>query len=157
MTDVVVRGPTDEPYAETAARSPGTAAPGFTCVYLTSSIREAERVSRILKPANILLYHAASLDEAEMRLRRAKVRVLLTNSSFRGGNWKDALETASHIRRAVAVVVAAKSADEQLWIAVLELGAYDLVQKPFEPDDLRRILETASVHATTGNPLRMTA
>jgi len=39
-----------------------------------------------------------------------------------------------------------------LWIGVLEQGAYDLIQNPFRADELRRILENAHSHATTGTP-----
>ncbi len=142
---------------ETVARSPNILTPSFGCVYLTSSIREAERASALLEPAQIRIYHAARLEDAAARLKLTKSRVLLTDTAYKGGNWKDALQMAVRLRPPTALVVAARLANERLWIGVLELGAYDLIQKPFRADELRRILENAHRHATTGKPLHMTA
>ena len=110
-----------------------------------------------MEAAQIRIYHAAWLDDAEVQLKLTKSRVLLTDTTFKRGNWKDALQMAVGLRPATALVVAARLADERLWIGVLERGAYDLIQKPFQADELRRILENAHNHATTGKPMHMTA
>jgi DNA-binding NtrC family response regulator len=160
MTNVIIPGSdraTDEAQPRAVARDPQTRIPGFSCVYLTSSVREAERASSLLESAKIRIYRAAKLGDAEARLRLTRSRVLLADTSFRGGNWTEALQIAMQRRPTTALVVAARLADENLWISVIERGAYDLVVKPFQADELRRILENAHSHATTGQPLHMTA
>jgi DNA-binding NtrC family response regulator len=142
---------------ETAARSPNKRERGFGCVYLTASVREAERASVLVEPAQIRIYHAARLDDAEAQLELTNSRVLLTETVFQRGNWKDALQLTVRLHPPTALVVAARLADERLWIGVLERSAYDLIQKPFRADELRRVLKNAHIHAITGKPLHMTA
>jgi DNA-binding NtrC family response regulator len=142
---------------ETVGQSPNKLILGFGCVYLTSSIREAERTSALMESALIRIYHAASLRDAEERLKLTRSRILLTNTTFRSGNWKDALQLTVNLRPKTALVLAARLADERLWIGALEHGAYDLIQKPFQADELRRVLENAHQYATTTRPLHMTA
>jgi DNA-binding response OmpR family regulator len=60
------------------------------------------------------------------------------------------MKTRRH-RNAVLVVTAAV-ADESLWLDVLEQGAYDLILKPFVPEELFRILENADAYARTNAP-----
>jgi DNA-binding NtrC family response regulator len=160
MTNVITLTPdgtTGDAEPETAARNPNGREPGFGCVYLTSSVREAERASALMEPAQIRIFHAARLEDAEARIKLTRSRVLLTETAFQRGNWKDALQMAARLYPPTALVVAARLADERLWIGVLERGAYDLIQKPFRVDELRRILENAYSHATTGKPRHMTA
>ena len=52
---------------------------------------------------------------------------------------------------------AARLADERLWLSVLELGAYDLIERPFRGEELRRIIENAHLHSTTTRPRYFTA
>lgn len=156
MTNAIALTPDETDWATEPDRVARLTA-GFGCVYLTSSVREAERTSALLEPARIRLHHAASLNDAEERLKLTRSRVLLANTAFRTGTWQDALQLTFRLRPATALVVAARLADDRLWIGALEQGAYDLIQKPFQAEELRRILENAHSHATTGRPRHMTA
>ena len=84
-------------------------------------------------------------------------RILLADATFKGGNWADALRLTIQLRPVTALVVAARLVDDNLWIGVLQQGAYDLIPKPLRADELRRILENAYSHLTTSQPLHMTA
>jgi DNA-binding NtrC family response regulator len=138
-------------------RHPRLPDPGFGCVYLAASAREAEAVSSMVESERIRIYHAVTLEDAVSRLKLTRSRVLLTNTRFRDGTWKDALETSQHIRPPAALVVASRLADEKLWLGVLERGAYDLIVKPFQAAELCRILRNAQAHAASGGLRRMTA
>jgi DNA-binding NtrC family response regulator len=144
-----------QPEAET--RRPRPLADGFGCVYLTSSTREAAQADDLMKPVHIRIYHAGSLGDAKARLQLTGSRVLLTDTIFKEGTWKAALEMVARLRPFRSLVVAAQMADDRLWLATLELGAYDLIQKPFRADELRRILENAHSHSIIGEPLYLTA
>jgi DNA-binding NtrC family response regulator len=130
---------------------------GFGCVYLASSAREAELVSSLVESEQVRIYHAISLDDAESKLKLTRSRVLLSNTTFRRGNWKDALEMSFRIRPQAAMVVASRLADEKLWLGVLEHGAYDLILKPFQAAELCRVLRNAHNHAISGGLRHMTA
>ena len=131
--------------------------PGFGCVYLATSAREAEQVSSLVESERIRIYHAAGLEDAASKLKLTRSRVLLSNTNFRGGDWRDALELSQHVRPQAALVVASHLADDQLWLGVLERGAYDLIVKPFQAEDLCRVLRNAYTHAASGGLRRMTA
>jgi DNA-binding NtrC family response regulator len=148
-------GPDAEP--DTAAPDPNGRAPGFGCVYLTRSVREATRASALVESARIRIYHATGLADALERLTLTGSRVLLTDTAFARGNWRDALQVVAGLRPSVELVVAARLADERLWLGVLERGAYDLILKPFQEDELCRVLENAHNHAIAGGSRRMTA
>lgn len=131
--------------------------PGFSCVYLATSAREAELVSSLVESERIRIFHADSLKDGASKLKLTRSRVLLTNTKFRDGNWKVALEMSMRLRPQAALVVASRLADDELWLGVLELGAYDLILKPFRAADLCRVLQNAYLHATTGGLRHMTA
>jgi len=143
---------------ETVARNPNGPIPGFGCVYLTRSVREAELASALVETAQIRIYHATGLDDARTRLKLTRSRVLLADTAIgKGKGWKDALQMAARLRPSTVLVVASRLADERLWLGVLEHGAYDLILKPFQADELRRVLENAHSHAITGGLRHMTA
>ena len=139
-----------------APRIPETPQPGFACVYLTRSARDLERASALLAPEHIRIFHAAGLVQAVNRLRRTRSRVLLTDTVYEGGNWKEAFEVAGRFRRPPALVVAARLAGDRLWLAVLERGAFGVVHKPFEQEELSKTLIDAHAQAS-GGELHMTA
>ena len=122
----------------------------FSCVYLTSSVRVAEMASALVDSVQIHVYRSTTLDSAEARLRVTNSRVLLTDISFERGGWEDALRMAARLPRRPVVVLVSRLADERLWIDALERGAYDLILEPFQADEMRRILENAHFHATSG-------
>ncbi len=127
---------------------------GFSCVYLTSSIPSAALASSMVESAQIHIHPSTGLDDARARLKATKSRVLLADVAFEGGNWRDALRMTALLPR-TALVVASHLADERLWIGALEQGAYDLILKPFQAEDLRHILENAHFCATSAAaPLR---
>jgi DNA-binding NtrC family response regulator len=134
-----------------------TLTPGFGCVYLSSSIRDAECVTTLLRSARIRIYHASRLEDAKAQLKLTDSRVLLTDRIFQGGTWEDALQMTIRLRPSTALVVTARLADERLWLSVLQRGAYDLIPKPFQADELRRILENAHDSSIMGRSLYLTA
>ena len=147
MTGVIIPTPnttTWETYPATSVLRPELLDPRFSCVYLTSSAREAERAAELMEPEGIRLCHANCLKDAEAWLRFSQSHVLLTDRTFSGGDWRDARDMTLRLSFRTTLVVAARLADDKLWLEVLQGGAYDLVQKPFEADELRRSLENAN-------------
>ena len=147
MTSVIIPTPqrtTGEVYPAISVQRPKLLEPRFDCVYLTSSTRDAERAVELMEPEGIRLCHASRLGDAEAWLRFSRSHVLLVDHTFRGGDWRDALNMTFRLNVPTALVVAAWLRDDKLWLEVLQSGAYDLVQKPFKAVDLRRALENAN-------------
>jgi DNA-binding NtrC family response regulator len=110
--------------------------------------------SRLLRPAGIEVHHAATLEQANFLLATSGSSVLVTDTVFFDGTWKDANKMLATGHPQVALVVAAEMADERFWIDVLDQGAFDLVVKPFLAGELRRILENANAQVQCGGPLQ---
>jgi DNA-binding NtrC family response regulator len=124
-------------------------ADGFSCVYLTAAFCAAEIARTLLNLAQIRIHPSASLDDAKARLQAAKSRILLTDVWFGTGGWEDALRMAARLPLRTVVVVVSHLADRRLWLDALDRGAYDLLLKPFEADEMRRILENAHFRAVS--------
>ena len=121
--------------------------PGFTCVFLGCSAQDYQAAARHLDAAHVRLLRAASLEEADLRLADEDTRVLLTEAAFPGGTWQDAMILKTTRHPDAVLVVTAESADERLWLDVLDQGAYDLILKPFFADELLRVLANADACA----------
>lgn len=82
-----------------------------------------------------------------MLLRRSRVGVVISDSRLSDGHcWKDLLGEIQAMEGPPPLVVADRLADEHLWAEVLNLGAYDLLAKPFDAREVRHAVEAASRH-----------
>ena len=124
-------------------RKPKTTSLAFECVYLASFERDFNIAAQLLGPAGIRLHRAAILDQADFLLTVTGSGVLLSEFEFLDGSWKDASDMLSRCHPEVALVVSANQSDERFPIEILERGAHGLILKPFQADELRRILANA--------------
>jgi DNA-binding NtrC family response regulator len=93
---------------------------------------------------------AANCRQAMEQLRRTRVSVILCESVLEDGTWKDILNHIAASAHAPLLIVTSRVADEYLWAEALNLGAFDVLAKPFRQQEVRHVLTTASldlVHA----------
>jgi DNA-binding response OmpR family regulator len=83
---------------------------------------------------------------AAARLRHEKVSIVLCERESMGGNWKDVLESVGKFPAPPMLIVASRTADEYLWAEALNLGAYDVLSKPYHPAEVVRVLSMAWLH-----------
>jgi two-component system, NtrC family, response regulator PilR len=125
-------------------------------LFVSQRAEDAGRLSHMLQPALLLLEHAASLQQARVKLREQDYDVLLTEAILPDGTWLDALEIAQRNPGRMSVVVTDVLADTGFWTDVLNLGAYDVLPQPFYAPEVRRILYNAcwqpsrQLHQTAG-------
>jgi len=101
------------------------------------------RLSEIFEHTVWKLYRAKDFPEAVENLRRAQIPVLVTESNLKHGRtWRDVLELASATGKP-RVIVASSSQDDPLWAQVINLGAYDVLMKPFERAEVVRVISLA--------------
>ena len=82
--------------------------------------------------------------EAWMALRREQVDAVIAESDFPDGlTWRELLDEVVEMGALQPVIVATRRADERLWAEVLNLGGYDLLTKPFDPEETVRVLAMA--------------
>jgi DNA-binding NtrC family response regulator len=82
--------------------------------------------------------------EAWMALHQETVDVILAECDFPDGlGWKQLLDEVQNTGGFQPVIVASRHADDCLWAEVLNLGAYDVLMKPFDGEETVRVVAMA--------------
>ena len=74
------------------------------------------------------------------------VPIVLCGREGLSRTWKDVLEHVGTLPAPPVVIVASRTADEYLWAEALNLGAYDVLSKPYQPAEVIRVLSLAWLH-----------
>lgn len=77
------------------------------------------------------------------QLLRKPTPVVLCEQTLHDGDWRDLLATTQGMQEPSHLVVISKHADDRLWAEVLNLGAYDVLAKPFLAPEVFRIVGLA--------------
>ena len=112
-------------------------------LFISPSAADAATVSQMLGSIDIPCAHAETLKRARQMLRAEAFGAVLTEARLPDGTWADVVRTVGGVRHGPAVVVTDKLADTRFWVDALELGAYDVLAKPFYCGEVQRILANA--------------
>lgn len=116
-----------------------------TILAVFPSAEDEVALRTILGPHTPSLQFVRTLQQGRARLGVGDVDILLTDSCpAPGSSWKDFLNENSFLANPATVVVASRLADTQLWAEVLSFGRYDLLAKPFDDDEVVRVLTGAA-------------
>ncbi|MGO9094795.1 MAG: hypothetical protein ACLQGV_06185 [Bryobacteraceae bacterium] len=110
----------------------------WDCIYLTSSLRFADAVVRLLGRADIRTRTVATLDHARSILALEPGAALIAESAFLDGDWKDALAMAKESAPGAPVIVLLREFDGATWVQALLCGAYDVLAAPRDFERLSR-------------------
>jgi RNA polymerase-binding transcription factor DksA/DNA-binding NarL/FixJ family response regulator len=72
-----------------------------------------------------------------------RAAVVICERRLPDGNWKDVLGTLDDKPVAPNLIVVSKSPDDALWAEALNLGAWDVLAKPFVTEEARRVAYSA--------------
>jgi DNA-binding NtrC family response regulator len=89
---------------------------------------------------------ASTVASAVHGLQQTPTAVVLCDSEVRAGSWTELLEHISTLPDPPYLILTSRLADERLWIKALNLGAYDVLAKPFEASEVLRIVTRACGH-----------
>lgn len=92
------------------------------------------------------LHKTDSLASALAVMRRREIGVVICDRDASPRTWIDMLEELRLVRNAPPLIVTSRQADERLWAEALNLGAYDVLAKPFELKELVRSVSMAWLH-----------
>ena len=92
------------------------------------------------------LYKADSIASAMAVVRTSEIAVVICERDLSPGTWIDMLEELMALRDAPPLIVTSRLADDRLWAEALNLGAYDVLAKPFERTELVRSVHLAWSH-----------
>ena len=89
-----------------------------------------------------------SLKSASGILHSGQFPLVLCEHDLRPGTWLELLEVVDLLPEPPFVIVTSRVADERLWAEALNLGAYDVLAKPFDRNEVTRVLSLAWMHWT---------
>lgn len=92
------------------------------------------------------LHTAHTAASAFRTLRENQISVVLCEGDESPEAWKEILEQLAHLPDAASLIVASRLADERLWAEALNLGAHDVLAKPFHPEELIHAVTAAWRH-----------
>ncbi len=89
------------------------------------------------------LHEAGDREQAEGFFASNRVGVLICDSELPDGRWTNLLESIPRSGGSPLLVVCAEDAEKSLWAEALNLGAYDVLSKPFDKVEVIRIVSLA--------------
>ena len=121
------------------------AQPMQSAAIMLVSARLSDRTAlhRILRRTRWKLSAHGNCGEALANLRQHRVPVVICDAELAPGGWKRILEGIVDLPDRPMLIVSSRLADERLWAEVLNLGGWDVLATPFQPDEVLRV----SLHA----------
>jgi DNA-binding NtrC family response regulator len=114
-----------------------------TMLVVTCSQGELEAYRRLMSHSNWRMFHACSVQDAELVLQRTAAPVVITAPELPDGTWKEVCRLSSRTVPASKLIVSARNADPCLWAEVFNWGAYDVLQFPLEGREVYRVVSMA--------------
>jgi DNA-binding NtrC family response regulator len=85
----------------------------------------------IISHSNWTLLRSEDLLSAAALLEQHEIPVVVCERGDSRGTWIEVLEHIKGLSNAPSLIVASKAADDRLWAEALNLGAWDVLAKPF--------------------------
>lgn len=103
-------------------------------------------LSRIVGHSAWTMESVQSVAAAKEYLAKTPTCVVLCEQDLPDGDWKQLFADISSMEEPALLIVLSESADDHLWAEVLSVGAYDVLVKPFDPQELYRVIGLAWRH-----------
>ncbi len=100
-------------------------------------------VERILTRMNCSVLKASRGDEGLKTLEKEKVAIVLLDMKMPGMDGMEVLRLIREMNETILVIVITGFATVETAIEAMKRGAYDFIPKPFEPDQLRIVINRA--------------
>lgn len=97
-------------------------------------------LTKLLNSRHCITISAQGLRDGLVQLSAVAHRVLICDSDLTDGSWRDLLNELATMPNPPKLIVTSRLADEQLWAEVLNLGGYDVLAKPFESEEVVRVV-----------------
>jgi DNA-binding response OmpR family regulator len=93
--------------------------------------------------AQSVLHTASTLKSALPMLRTNQVGVVVSEQELGADTWKDVLAELNDSPCPPLLIVSSRIANDYLWAEALNLGAHDVLAKPFEREEVVRVCASA--------------
>jgi DNA-binding NtrC family response regulator len=89
---------------------------------------------------------SATVASALAVLRETPIPIVICDCDVSSGTWGEMLNHFSLLPDPPLLIVTSRLADERLWAEALNLGAWDVLAKPFDANEVMRIAGIARQH-----------
>jgi DNA-binding NtrC family response regulator len=101
-------------------------------------------LQQALHPGQWTVCKAQTLSAALAILMKRRFPVVVCESDLGQDSWREMLAQIALVGSSPpSFIVTSRLADERLWVEALNVGAYDVLVKPFHVTELKRVLESA--------------
>jgi len=130
-----------------------------TLTVLSVSPLEEDHLSlqAIVGHSTWMLFKADRVPPALALLQRHEISVVLCERDLMPGTWIDMLENIRRLPHPPSLIVTSRLADEHLWSAAMNLGAWDVLAKPFDRSEVFRGVKAGWQHWRNQRDTRATA
>jgi len=112
-------------------------------VAITQNPDDAETLRQIAARCGWTIAIVDSSVAAILSLNDQPTPLVICDRDLSGEAWRDVLAKIAALPRAVCVLLASSVVDDYLWNDVIRHHGYDVVAKPFQPDELHRLVTFA--------------
>jgi DNA-binding NtrC family response regulator len=88
----------------------------------------------------------STIASALSALREIPIPIVICDCDISSGTWGEMLDHLTLLPDPPLLIVTSRLADERLWAEALNLGAWDVLAKPFAADEVIRIVSIAGQH-----------
>ena len=89
-------------------------------------------------------------------LQREPVQVVISEKEGPRWHWKRVLNDLRNLAPPPQLIVTSRTADDSFWAEVLNIGGFDGLSRPFDRDEVQRVVASAHRHFE-GDPLALGA
>jgi DNA-binding NtrC family response regulator len=113
-------------------------------VLSVSPIRDDHDIlGRVLNRKNWIIQRADSLASGVAKLRQNRAPVVISEQDLLPGTWREVWAEAARLPIPPFFIVTSRLADEYLWAEALNIGAYDVLAKPFDAVEVNHVVSLA--------------
>jgi DNA-binding response OmpR family regulator len=133
-----------------------------TVLSVSPSGEDGSSLERIFRESDLTLspkfdwtlLASPSLASSVSILGETPIAIVVCESELLPGTWREVLEHLLLLPDPPLLIVTSRLADERLWAEALNLGAYDVLAKPFNTSEVIRVLNSAWEHWRHRNEFR---
>jgi len=105
-----------------------------------------DSLERLLHGLKWKIHKTLSLSSAVALLQKVRIPLVVCERELKPGTWRDMLDHLTLLPQLPSLIVTFRFADDYLWAEALNLGAYDVLAKPFDRTEVECILSLAWRH-----------
>ena len=122
----------------------------ITLLSVSSVQEDHDALEELLSGEVWSVARAPDLESGIALLRDGRIPVVLCARDLLAEAWKHLLSAVAPLQRPPVLILTSRLSDGRLWAEALNLGAYDVLKKPFEVTELTRSLSLAWLHWKNG-------